>query len=127
MAPRLSAGTKNQIAAGTAVLGSAVPTDFMSEAPLPEIHVETSGGDAPADESDPDIHGDDGRGVSSDVLDIWKKHKHYDIGIRMAEMAIMWYVHGWTQSSFPEFMAWANHRLPRPLFGDLNHSKRFCQ
>ena len=127
MAPRVSAGTMPQNATRTLVLGRAVHKDFMGEVPLPEIQVETSLGDLPENERDADIHGGDSRRGSDDVLGRWKKHHQYDIGIRMAELATMWYVHGWTQSSFPEFMAWAKHRLPGPVFGDLNHSKRFVQ
>jgi len=129
MAPRRSAGTRLHTAAQTPLLECAVPTDFMREVPLPDIEVSRSGRDVPQDEDEDalGIDGNDRHGVSAAVLDRWKKHKRYDIGIRMAELATMWFVNGWTRSSFPEFMAWANHRLPCSVFGDLNHSKRFAQ
>ena len=52
----------------------------------------------------------------------WQKHPLYPIGIRMAELATMFYANGWAQSMFPQFLAWARTRLPQLPFGNLNHS-----
>jgi hypothetical protein len=48
----------------------------------------------------------------------------YRVGIRMAELATMWHVHGWSKCEFPQFMLWARENFPHML-GNLNHSTRF--
>jgi len=48
----------------------------------------------------------------------------YAIGMRMAELATMWHVNGWSKDQFPRFMLWARERFPHHV-GDLNHSVRF--
>ena len=45
----------------------------------------------------------------------------YKIGIRMAELAVMWNVNGWSRALFPRFMLWARERFPNQL-GNLHHS-----
>ena len=55
----------------------------------------------------------------------WQRHPVYPIGIRMAELATMFYVNGWAQSMFPKFLAWAQTRLPQSPFGNINHSTKF--
>ena len=46
------------------------------------------------------------------------------MGIRMAELAVMWNVNGWSRALFPRFMLWARERFTNQL-GNLNHSERF--
>ena len=48
----------------------------------------------------------------------------YKISIRLAEVAVMWNVNGWSRALFPRFMLWARERFPNQL-GNLNHSERF--
>ena len=80
-----------------------------------------------ADVSDTDVFEDS---VDDEIsvcnrLNKWQQHPTYLIGIRMAELCTMWYVNGWAQVAFAPFLAWAKHRLPEGVFGDLNHSGKF--
>jgi len=58
-------------------------------------------------------------------LEEWRKHPNFPMGIRIAEIVTQWYVNGWAQHHWPEFMQWAKLRLPTGFIGNLNHSKRF--
>ena len=57
-----------------------------------------------------DASEDEGNGSS---FSRWQRHPVYPIGIRMAELATMFYTNGWAQSKFPEFLTWAKQRLPQ--------------
>ena len=97
---------------------------------LPVIMIDAKAQSAPddscaANDSDLDIFEDEVVDEAHSSLDKWKSHSGYAIGIRVAELATMWYVNGWSQTMFPEFLAWAKTRLPQSPFGSLNHSKRF--
>ena len=48
---------------------------------------------------------------SPDTLQKWRSHPNFVMGMRMAELATMWYVNGWAQSHWPEFMAWGRRRI----------------
>ena len=90
------------------------------------IIIESAAEDSRAEsDSDIDIFEDELVDQAHGSLDTWKSHSEYAIGIRVAELATMWYVNGWSQLMFPEFLAWAKTRLPQSPFGSLNHSKRF--
>ena len=58
------------------------------------------------------------------ALQQWAQHPNYTIGIRMAELATMWMVNGWSKEKFPQFLLWATERFAGAL-GNLNHSQRF--
>ena len=58
------------------------------------------------------------------LLDTWKAHPNFRIGLRLAELATMWHVNGWSKELFPRFMLWAREQFPFSV-GDINHSERF--
>ena len=73
------------------------------------------------EESDVDL---DMPAVREGLIDTWKQHERYAIGMRLAELSVMWHVNGWAKQKFPCFLAWATKHFPY-AFGNINHSKRF--
>ena len=57
-------------------------------------------------------------------LEIWREHSNFATGLRMAELATMWCVHGWQKDAFPQYNNWLKQQAP-DLIGTLNHSRRF--
>ena len=80
-----------------------------------------------SESADGDLGGSANGDRSRDALQKWRSHPNFVMGMRMAELATMWYVNGWAQSHWPEFMAWGRRRLPDNCLGNLNHSGRFVK
>ena len=99
-----------------------VPANIEPEAPsiLPEI-LPSVGAANENEEENSDVDISDVRGG---LLDKWKQHEQYSMGMRLAELSVMWHVNGWSNQKFPCFLAWATKHFPY-AFGNLNHSRRF--
>ena len=99
-----------------------VPANIEPEAPriLPEI-LPSVGSENEKEEENSDVDISDVRGG---LLDKWKQHEQYSMGMRLAELSVMWHVNGWSNQKFPCFLAWATKHFPY-AFGNLNHSRRF--
>ena len=50
--------------------------------------------------------------VRGGLLDKWKQHEQYSMGMRLAELSVMWHVNGWSNQKFPCFLAWATKHFP---------------
>ena len=103
----------------------AVGTPELSvEAALPEtlpVLVDCREGD---ESSDCDL--DSCPQLARTQLNIWREHPNFSIGIRLAELATMWLVHGWQRELFPQFTHWLT-RQSSYLIGTLNHSERWLK
>ena len=99
-----------------------MPANIEPEAPriLPEI-LPSVGAEHEKEEENSDVDISDARGG---LLDKWKQHEQYSMGMRLAELSVMWHVNGWSNQKFPCFLAWATKHFPY-AFGHLNHSRRF--
>ena len=73
------------------------------EAPsiLPEI-LPRVGAENEKEEENSDVDISDVRGG---LLDKWKQHEQYSMGMRLAELSVMWHVNGWSNPKFPCFLA----------------------
>ena len=58
---------------------------------------------------------DDMPAVRVGLIDKWKQHEQYPIGMRLAELSVMWHVNGWAKAKFPCFLAWASKHFPYAL------------
>ena len=58
------------------------------------------------------------------VLERFREHPNYAIGMRLAELATMWCTHGWQKDAFPKFAQWLSQQAPN-IIGNLNHSARW--
>ena len=94
---------------------------------LPEVAEPESEGD-----SDNEMVAASGASSNDDVLpdlrggllDKWRKYDQYVMGMRLAELSVMWHVNGWSSAEFPCFVSWASNHFPH-AFGNINHSRRF--
>ncbi len=62
-----------------------------------------------------------GSKVSRSLLDRWRAHPNFAIGMRMAELATFWVTRRLPASAFPDFVTWAQGHWPSSL-GNVNHS-----
>ena len=92
---------------------------IVMDDPNPSIALPSASGE---EEEDSDIDADPPRVVS--LLQQWKRYDQYPIGMRLAELSVMWHVNGWSKAEFPRFMLWAREHFPC-AFGNINHSGRF--
>ena len=73
-----------------------------SEALLPDV-LPAVGGEAvetdDASYSDGDL-GACGQKCPPARMEVWREHPNFPVGVRMAEFATMWLVHGWQKSTF---------------------------
>jgi hypothetical protein len=53
----------------------------------------------------------------------WRQHENYAVGMRLAELATMWLVHGWQKDAFSKFTWWLSQQAPN-IIGNLHHTKR---
>ena len=97
------------------------PANIEPEAPstLPEI-LPIVGAENEEEEDNSDVDISDVRGG---LLDKSKQHEQYSMGMRLAELSVMWHVNGWSKQKFPCFLAWATQHFPR-VAGHLNHIRR---
>ena len=96
----------------------------LPEGELPELPYDEM---SESESADGDLQGWAEEPFSGNTLQQWQSHPNFALGMRMAELATMWYVHGWAQKHWPEFMAWAKHSFPDNSVGNINHSGRFVK
>ena len=98
----------------------AATTAAISES-LPECLL----GDVATDSDDEDFGLDAlPGGEPTSTLQRWQSHPAFAKGIRLAEIATMWHVHGWSKNQYGNFMAWLRKHFPDQV-GNLQHSKIF--
>ena len=106
----------SQVAVGT----------FGSEALLPDV-LPAVGGEAVETEEESYFDCDlsaCGQKCPPARMEVWREHPNFSVGLRLAELATMWLVHGWQKSTFSQFAAWMN-RQAVGCIGTLNHSERW--
>ena len=114
----IDTGAKREVAVGT--FGS------DSEALLPDV-LPAIGGEAVETEEESDSDCDlsaFGQKCPPAKMEVWREHPNFSVGLRLAELATMWLVHGWQKSTFSQFTAWMN-RQAVGCIGTLNHSERW--
>ena len=57
-------------------------------------------------------------------LETWRENQNFSKGLRMAELATMWYVQGRQKDSFGQFTNWLKQHSP-DMIGTLHPSTRF--
>ena len=71
------------------------------------------GVDNEQEEENSDVDISDARGG---LLDKWKQHEQYSMGMRLAELSVMWHGNGRSNQRFPCFLAWATTHFPYALW-----------
>jgi hypothetical protein len=58
------------------------------------------------------------------LLEQWREHPNFAIGMRVAELSTIWLAHGWQKEAFSMFTWWLSQLGP-DVIGNLNHTKRW--
>ena len=108
-AMRSSNAGRQPLAATTAAISESLP--------------ECLPGDVATDSDDDDLGLDAlSGGEPMSTLHRWQSHPAFAKGIRLAEIATMWHVNGWSKNQYGNFMAWMRKHFPDQV-GNLQHSK----
>ena len=75
-------------------------------------------------DSDLDIGAASGAGMESDnpsILEQWRCHPNYPVGLRVAQISTFWTVNGLPAERFPKFLSWLGAAHPG-VVGNASHS-----